>query len=156
ARGPSAALMTKGCGFFSVKTWMAFTWSAGVMGLSTVTVQGTVLPFSTRGGMSSLTLPSLIRASPTTVATAACISAGVAFAGPTSREATVQPTARLPAILSASRRVAVLRCPALNVMALLHPLLFAQRCQERHDILDLPGRQHRLAAERRRHPVKAL
>ena len=61
ARGRRAArgctLITFGCGFFSLKTWIALTWSAAVIGLSTVTVSGTVLPFSTSGGMSSFTLP---------------------------------------------------------------------------------------------------
>jgi len=37
--------------------WMLATWSASVIGLSTETVSGTVLPFSTIGGNSSLTLP---------------------------------------------------------------------------------------------------
>ena len=37
----------------------ALTWSSAVIGLSTLTVIGTVLPFSTSGGMSSLTLPGL-------------------------------------------------------------------------------------------------
>src|ERR1700674_1036367 len=76
ARGPSLALMTFGCGFFSLKTWMALTWVAGVIGLSTATAQGTVLPFSTSGGISSLTLPTFSLASPMTLAIAACISAG--------------------------------------------------------------------------------
>src|SRR5437764_18744 len=64
--GLSRASNTCGCGFFSLKTWMAFTWSASVIGLSTETVSGTVLPFSTRGGMSSVTLPGRTGASPVT------------------------------------------------------------------------------------------
>ena len=39
ARGPSWTLTTFGCGFFSLKTWIALTWSAAVIGLSTATVQ---------------------------------------------------------------------------------------------------------------------
>ena len=39
--------------FLSVNTWIAFTWSASVIGLSTVTVSGTRWPFSTSGGTPS-------------------------------------------------------------------------------------------------------
>ena len=45
---------------------MLFTRSAAVIGLSTATVIATVLPFSTSGGMSIVTLPSPTGASPTT------------------------------------------------------------------------------------------
>src|SRR5262249_48768018 len=83
ARGPRWKLTTLGCGFSSVKTWMAFTWSAAVIGLSTLTVRGTVLPFSDSGGSSSFTLPFLTWAEPTTLPMASCISAGVARAGAT-------------------------------------------------------------------------
>ena len=62
---------------------MAFTWSASVIGLSTLTVSGTALPFSDRGGNSSLTLPVLTRAEPTTLRMASCIATGVARAGST-------------------------------------------------------------------------
>src|SRR5207248_11426228 len=78
ARGPSCTPMTLGCGFFSLKMWMALTWSAAVIGLSTVTVSGTVLPFSTSGGTSIVTLPSRSGASPTTFLIAASMVAGVA------------------------------------------------------------------------------
>src|SRR4029077_11376860 len=47
ARGPSATEITRGCGFFSFTTWIALTWSAGDIGLSTETLSGTALPFST-------------------------------------------------------------------------------------------------------------
>ena len=47
----------------------------------TLTVIGTVLPFSTSGGISSLTFPVRTTASPTTVLIADVIVAGVASAG---------------------------------------------------------------------------
>ena len=75
ARGPSRKLSTFGCGFFSVKTWIAFTWSAGVIGLSTLTASGTALPFSDSGGRSSFTCPALTRDEPTTARMASCIAA---------------------------------------------------------------------------------
>ena len=70
-RGPRRTLTTFGCGFFSVKTWIAFTWSAGVIGLSTTTASGTALPLSMSGGTSSFTFPGRTRASPTTFCSAA-------------------------------------------------------------------------------------
>src|SRR3981081_4299180 len=57
ARGPRRALMMLGCGFFSLKTWIALTWSCCVIGLSTSIASATVLPFSTSGGTSIVTLP---------------------------------------------------------------------------------------------------
>src|SRR5262245_52846620 len=44
--GLSFASKTWGCGFFSLKTWIALMWSASVIGLSADTVSGTALPFS--------------------------------------------------------------------------------------------------------------
>ena len=60
---------------------MLRTWSACVIGLSTVTVTGTVLPFSTRGGMSRITLPGRTGPSPAKARIAASISTGVPCAG---------------------------------------------------------------------------
>ena len=80
--GRKVALKTCGCGFFSLKTWIALTKSASLIGLSTETVIGTVLPFSTSGGRSSVTLPSRIGAPFTTSWIAAAIASGVACAGP--------------------------------------------------------------------------
>src|SRR5262245_43422509 len=71
ARGSRWAPITIGCGFFSVKTWIAFTWSASVIGLSTVTVSGTVLPLSMSGGRSSFTLPGCTGLPPVTLLIAA-------------------------------------------------------------------------------------
>src|SRR6266568_729822 len=70
-----------GCGFFSLKTWMLLTKSSGAIGLATLTVIGTVLPFSTSGGTSSLTLPVWTMAEPTTSRIAAASISGVARAG---------------------------------------------------------------------------
>src|SRR5215813_13231569 len=47
ARGPRCTLITLGSGFFSLKTWIALTWSSLVIGLSTSIASATVLPFST-------------------------------------------------------------------------------------------------------------
>src|SRR5256885_1840045 len=88
ARGPRWKLTTLGWGFFSVKTCTALTCWASVIGLSTVTVSGTALPFSMSGGRSSFTLPGVTRADPTTLRMASCISAGVALAGGDDRAAT--------------------------------------------------------------------
>src|SRR5882672_5007337 len=65
ARGPRWTLTTSGSGFFSVSTWIALTWSAGVIGLSTATESGTALPLSMSGGSWSFTRPRRTCASPT-------------------------------------------------------------------------------------------
>src|SRR5262249_33533191 len=83
ARAPRRKLTTSGWGFSSVNTWMARTWSAGVIALSTLTVSGTVLPFSDSGGSSSLTRPFVTGAEPTIFLIASCASWGVARAGTT-------------------------------------------------------------------------
>src|SRR3954468_11156611 len=90
ARAPSTKLATFGCGFFSTNTWMLLTRSSGLVGLATLTVSGTVLPFSTSGGTSSLTLPVRTTAVPVISRIADAIAAGVASAG---RNATVATTA---------------------------------------------------------------
>ena len=84
-------LTTFGCGFFSVKTCMALTWSSAVIGLSPEMVSGTALPFSISGGTSIFTLPFLTGASPTTFRIAARIDAGVAEAGLTASESPAAP-----------------------------------------------------------------
>ena len=97
--------MTLGCGFNSLKTWIALTWSFGVIGLSTSIVRDTVLPFSTSGGTSMCTLPFFTGASPTTLRIAAFIDAGVA------REGSMRITEAMPAPAmapSSSRRVVTL------------------------------------------------
>ncbi len=50
ARGPRWNTAISGCGFFSLNSAMRRTWSLAVIGLSTVTVTPTALPFSTSGG----------------------------------------------------------------------------------------------------------
>ena len=62
---------------------MLFTYASAVIGPSTLTVIGTVLPFSTSGGISSLTLPVRTLASPTMLRIAADCIAGVAATGRT-------------------------------------------------------------------------
>jgi hypothetical protein len=64
-----------------------------------------VLPFSTSGGISSLTLPVRTTASPTTVLIADVIVAGVASAGRIVTMGTLPSTAALPARLRNCRRV---------------------------------------------------
>src|SRR3954471_3226582 len=97
----------------------------------------TLLPFSTSGGSSSLTLPAFTVASPTIWRIACFIEAGVASAG---RTASARPTP--PAAARNWRRVAVAVDALISVF---------QRLQIRHHILDLLGRQHRLAAIILRH-----
>ncbi len=80
-----------------------------VIGLVTLTVIGTVLPFSTSGGISILTFPVRTTASPTTVLIADVIVAGVASAGRSVTMGTVPITAALPARLRNWRRVEFLR-----------------------------------------------
>ena len=54
---PEVKRTTSSCGLRSVKTAIARTWSAAVIGLSTLTVIGTALPFSTSGAISRRTRP---------------------------------------------------------------------------------------------------
>src|SRR5436190_20305389 len=56
ARGPRRAITTSGCGFFSVKSAIDLTRSDADIGLSTDTITGTLLPFSTIAAMSRCTL----------------------------------------------------------------------------------------------------
>src|SRR5687767_1963967 len=95
ARGPSQALITFGCGFFSVKTWIARTWSPAVIGLSTVTAIGTELPLSISGGTSSLTRPRRGSAPPVTLRTAAS-SAALRSAAMLGGNCACAPVARAP------------------------------------------------------------
>src|SRR5438874_1873520 len=141
ARGPRWKLATLGWGFFSVKTCTALTCSASVIGLSTVTVSGTALPFSISGGSSSFTLPGVMRAEPTTARMASCISAGVARAGFTvTMPVSPRPAATPPATFKNARR-------SMSVL---------QRHQEGHHVLDLLGGEHRLATPRRRDAHEAF
>src|SRR5205823_7270097 len=145
ARGPRWKLATLGWGFFSVKTCTALTCWASVIGLSTVTVSGTALPFSISGGRSSFTLPGLTRAPPTTLRMASCISAGVARAGTTvMTDASPRPAATPPAVFKKSRRDVR---PSMSV---------PQRHQEGHHVADLRRAEHRLATPGRRHARESL
>src|SRR5947209_17690134 len=130
---------------------MLLTWSASLIGLSTLTVIGTVLPFSTMGGRSSRTLPWRTTASPTSSRIAALIAAGVACAsriatGRTPPAATMVP----PAPSRKSRRF------RLNFSIGRCIDSVSQGLQESYHIFDLLGRQDRLVAEGRRHPAEAL
>src|SRR5580658_3702072 len=106
ARGPRWTLITFGCGFFSLNTWIALTYSLAVIGLATSIVSATELPFSTSAGTSSVILPLRIGASPTTWRIARCMVSGVAAAGSILISAAPNP-ARPP--YSRARRVAPLR-----------------------------------------------
>src|SRR5262245_18645966 len=115
-----------------------------------MTAHATVLPFSTSGGISSLTRPVLSLASPMTSAIAASIAAGVARAGRTARPASAPPMAAAPASCKTSRRVlAGSPAPARRLRLTILPMLASllQRRQKRHHILDLLRRQYRLAPE---------
>src|SRR5215467_13936889 len=116
--------------------WMLSTCSASVIGLSTDTASGTVLPFSTIDGNSSLTLPGCGSASPTSPRIASFMAASVA---PTGRAAGASPTAT--AVNRIRRRVGG-GCgrDRANILPI------AQYHQERHDILDLLGGQDGFAA----------
>src|SRR5271169_1234612 len=113
---------------------MLLTWSSAVIGLATLTVIGTVLPFSTNGGMSSLTLPVCIVAVPTTVLIAEAMVSGVAPAGRRLTTGIAPIAAALPASLRKRRRVG----PS-DLRIVFGAFLFAQRCKIRHNILDLLG-----------------
>src|ERR1700733_5244977 len=118
---------------------MLLTKSSDVIGLVTLTVLGTVLPFSTSGGMSSLTLPVFTTAAPTTFWIADANMAGVASAG---REVTKLKAAAPPARPRNWRRVELSGSRMVSSLF----ILFTQRHQIGHDILDLFRRQDRLAA----------
>src|SRR5215216_4719536 len=115
-----------------------------------VTLSGTALPFSTSGGRSNITLPGLTCDSPTTWRMAVCVSAGVAPAPSTFRiEASAAPPASRPAATRRPRRVGGV---FIALIETAFSLSVAQGGQERHDILDLLGGQHRLGAKIRRNP----
>src|ERR1043165_6741676 len=116
---------------------MAFTWSAALIGLSTLTVSGTVLPFSTSGGRSSFTRPGVTVAAPTTMRTASCISTGVAPAG-SMRTNAARPSPA-PSVRNRRRSISVL-----------------ERHEKRHHVLDLLRGQDGLAAIGRGHPCQTL
>ena len=100
-----------------MKTCTALTCWASVIGLSTVTVSGTALPFSMSGGRSSFTLPGVTRADPTTLRMASCISAGVARAGATAMtDPSPRPAATPPAVFKKSRRDVGRSIQSLNVI----------------------------------------
>src|SRR5262249_7638630 len=130
---------------------MLLTWSSAVIGLVTLTVIGTVLPFSTSGGISSLTLPVCTSASPTTLRMADASIAGVASAGRTVTIGIVPHSAALPARPRKRRRVD----GAKSCMQVL-TLLVAQCCKIGHDILDLFRRQDRPVAPARAHAIEAV
>src|ERR1700677_4875649 len=117
---------------------MLLTYSSDVIGLVTLTVIGTVLPFSTSGGMSSLTFPVFTMAAPTTSRIAVASIAGVASTGGT---VITMSAAMPPARPRNWRRVASGSCIGSSLLT-----LFTQRHQIGHDILDLFRRQDRSAA----------
>ena len=146
ARGPSRKLTTSGCGFFSVKTWMALTWSASVIGLSTLTVSGTALPFSDSGGSSSFTLPALTGAGPPPCGwPPASPRASRARARPRSPPPSPTPAATPPAAAQElAARGAIVSIQSFSVI------------KKGHHVLDLLGAQDRLAAKGRRHAHQPL
>ena len=76
--------------------------SAAVIGLSTATESGTLLPLSISGGTSSFTRPLRSGAPPVTFRTASCIAAGVARAG---RDTVARPMPPAAAIRNSRREV---------------------------------------------------
>src|ERR1043166_2167301 len=125
---------------------MRLTCSAAVIGLSTATVIGTALPFSTSGGSSSVTLPSCTGASPTTSRIADAMVAGVARA---ERGARIGASARPPATARKRRRGALWR--SMSSIGLV-----TQRCKECYHIFGLLGREDRLAPKCRHHVVQSV
>src|ERR1700730_9212673 len=119
---------------------MLLTWASGVIGCARLTVIGTVLPFSTSGGISSLTLPVLTSAEPTTLRMAEAIIAGVASNGRSVTfgivPATAAPPAR-PKIRWRNRR----RVDRSWLCIFLFIVLFALRLKKGDNILDLRRRQ---------------
>src|ERR1700733_9644414 len=120
---------------------MLLTKSSDVIGLVTLTVIGTVLPFSTSGGISSLTLPVCTTAAPTTLRMAVASIAGVASAG---RSVTIGTAPITAAPLARPRKWRRVECSGIRIAGPI--FLFTQACKIRHDILDLFRRQDRLAA----------
>src|SRR6516162_11472975 len=120
---------------------MLLTWSSAVIGLATLTVIGTVLPFSTSGGISSLTLPVCTGASPTRLRIAALSIAGVASTERTVTMGTAPATAALPARPRNLRRVVV-----GGWRIRIYVVLFTKRCKVGHDIFDLQSGEDRRAA----------
>src|SRR6202051_1422754 len=132
---------------------MDLTYSAAVIGLSTVIVTGTVLPFSTSGGPSIMTLPLRTGAAPTTLRMAASMVAGVArldFVATT--ETSVMLAARRAVPARKARRVALF----FALSSVMSCVLIAQRHQIGYHILDLLGSQDGLALKRRRDPLEAI
>src|SRR3954470_107094 len=103
-------------------------------------VIGTVLPFSTSGGISILTLPVRTTAAPTTFLIAAANVAGVAPAGCSATIGTVPITAAPPASPRNPRRV---DCSCLCMVG--SAFLFAQCREICHEVFDLFRGQDRLA-----------
>src|SRR5262245_9035520 len=104
-RGVKCAVRMFGSGLRSAKTWIALTWLAAVIGLSTTTDSGMELPLSIRGGTSSLTRPGRTCAVPMTWRTASCMAAGVARA---ERGADASPMPASPAAVARkTRRVTI-------------------------------------------------
>src|SRR5450759_3549297 len=130
---------------------MLWTYASDVIGLETLTVIGTVLPFSTSGGMSSFIFPVRTTAAPTTFRIAAASIAGVASASRSVTTGTAPSTAALPARPRNRRRV---EFSYLRIAG--SALLFPQCCKIRHHILDLVRRQDRLAAPCRADPYQSL
>src|SRR6516225_8828620 len=130
---------------------MLLTWSSAVIGLATETVIGTVLPFSTSGGMSSLILPLRTGASPTTLRIAEVSIAGVAFAWRDVMTGSAPATAAPPARCRTLRRVV---CDIWRIG--IDVVLVAKRRKIGHDVLDLLRRQDRLAAPIRPDAHKAI
>src|ERR1700730_8394475 len=146
--------------------WMLSTWSASVIGLSTDTVSGTVLPFSTIDGNSSLTLPGVTGACPIKSRIASAIAASVAPAAGAS-EASPAPAAANRIRRRVCRTVPTEEPPPqpspargggrdpgrVGEFGAADPhrsfgaiSLVPQGHQERYHILDLLGGQDRLAA----------
>src|SRR6516165_531112 len=130
---------------------MLLTWSSAVIGLATLTVIGTVLPFSTSGGISSLTLPVRTGASPTRLRIAALSIAGVASTERVVTMGTAPPTAALPARPRNLRRVVV-----GEWRITIYVVLFTKRCKVGHDIFDLRSGEDRLAVPARSHSRKTV
>src|ERR1700738_233878 len=114
-------------------------------------VIGTVLPFSTRGGTSSFTLPAWMTSPPTTSRIAAARDSDVAFAGLAVKIGATLMIAVLPATARKRRRVE-------SVLSLIISSLcrFAQGHEIGHDILDLLGRQDGFAAPCTADPLKSV
>src|SRR5499427_4199085 len=109
-----------------------------------------VLPFSTSGGMSSVTLPLRTGASPITRWIAAFIISGVASAR-RARSGAV-PNAVTPAIPTRTVRRVMWDSLSFVIASSSVP----QGHRKRHNVFDLLRRQHRLATKRRCNPFKSI